>query len=102
MASLVEDIETQLGAMQRDLFNKAKAFRDSNTFEIDSLEDLKKRAEDGFLLAHWCESPTCEAKVKEEATLTTRCRPFDLPQTPGKCVVCGEPSPGRMVFSRAY
>jgi prolyl-tRNA synthetase len=102
LASLVGDIETQLAAMQRDLFNKAKTFRDANTFEVDSFEDLKKRADDGFLLAHWCESVACEAKVKEEATLTTRCRPFDLPQAPGKCVVCGEPSPGRMVFSRAY
>jgi len=43
-----------------------------------------------------------EARIKEETGLTTRCRPFDLKQEPGKCVVTGEPSPGRIVFSKAY
>ena len=66
-------------------------------------ERLKARADDGFLLAPWCESAACEAQVKEHSGgLTSRNRPFDLPAEPGKCVVCGEPSPGRMVFSKSY
>ena len=43
-----------------------------------------------------------EARIKEETGLTTRNRPFALAQEPGKCVVTGEPSPGRIVFSKAY
>jgi prolyl-tRNA synthetase len=91
-----------LDAMQLSLFEKAKKFRDDHTFEVGSLEDLKKRADDGFLLAHWCEKVECENRVKEETQMTTRNRPFSLAQEKGVCVVCGSESPGRMVFSKAY
>jgi prolyl-tRNA synthetase len=91
-----------LEAMQKDLFNKAKAFRDSHTFEVGSYDELKRRADDGFLIAHWCESPKCEARIKEETGVTSRNRPFDLTQEPGSCVVCQGASPGRMVFAKAY
>ncbi|WP_426755243.1 proline--tRNA ligase [Myxococcus sp. Y35] len=98
----VTKAQAMLDAMQKDLFNKAKAFRDSHTFEVNSYEELKEKADQGFLLAHWNLDPKVEARIKEETGLTTRCRPFDLKQEPGKCVVTGEPSPGRIVFSKAY
>ena len=67
------------------------------------MEELKSKADDGLLLAHWCVSAACEAKVKQDSGgVTTRNRPFDLAQEPGKCIVCGEGSPGRMAFSKAY
>jgi prolyl-tRNA synthetase len=91
-----------LDAMQADLFAKAKKLRDENTFEVNSFEELKARADDGFLLVHWCERAVCEAKVNDETGVTTRCRPFTLKQEKGKCVVCGQDSPGRMVFAKAY
>ncbi len=91
-----------LDAMQGDLFRRAKAFLDAHTFEVGSYEELKRRADDGFMLAHWCEDRACEARVKEETGVTTRNRPFDLKQEPGKCVVCGNPSPGFIVFAKAY
>ncbi|MFL5346796.1 MAG: proline--tRNA ligase [Hyalangium sp.] len=102
LGQAVEKAKAMLEAMQSDLFTKAKSFRDANTFEVNSYEEMQKRAEDGFMLAHWCEKPTCEAKVKNDLAATTRCRPFELKQEPGKCVVCGEASPGRIVFSKAY
>ena len=52
------------------------------------------------VLAHWNGDAKIEARIKEETGLTTRNRPFDLKQEPGKCVVTGEPSPGRIVFSK--
>jgi prolyl-tRNA synthetase len=100
---VVAEARSLLDAMQASLFTRAKQFRADHTFEVNGMEELKARADDGFLLAHWCESGTCEAQVKEQTSgVTTRNRPFDLPQEPGKCVVCGQPSPGRMVFSKAY
>ncbi|MGZ6076940.1 MAG: proline--tRNA ligase [Myxococcaceae bacterium] len=93
----------KLDAMQKALFEKARAFRDANTFAVASMEEMKARADDGFLLAQWCESNACEARVKEETGgVTSRNRPFDLKAEPGKCVVCGNPSPGMMVWSKAY
>jgi len=98
----VEKAQAMLEQMQKDLFAKAKAFQEAHTFEVNSYEELTSRAEDGFMLAHWCENPACEAKAKNDVAVTTRNRPFDLKQEPGKCVVCGNASPGRIIFSRAY
>lgn len=102
LAQAVERVEALLVTMQADLFKKAKDFQQAHTFEVNSYEELQKRAEDGFMLVHWCEKASCETKVKEDVSATSRCRPFDLVQEPGKCVVCQEPSPGRIVFSKAY
>jgi len=103
LGSVVAQAQAMLDAMQTSLFARAKQFRADHTFEVNSLEEMKARADDGFLLAQWCERPACEAQVKEHTGgVTTRNRPVDLPQVPGKCVVCGEASPGHMVFSKAY
>jgi prolyl-tRNA synthetase len=100
---VVDRARAMLDAMQASLYARAKQFRTDHTFEVNTLEEMVARADDGFLLAHWCESPGCEAQVKERtAGVTTRNRPFDLPQSAGKCVVCGQASVGRMVFAKAY
>jgi prolyl-tRNA synthetase len=95
--------KAKLDAMQKALFERAKAFKDANTFPVGSLEEMKKRADDGFLVAQWCLAPACEARIKEETGgVTSRNRPFDLKQEPGSCVVCGSPSSGAWVWSKAY
>jgi prolyl-tRNA synthetase len=67
------------------------------------MEEMKKRADDGFLVAQWCLAPACEARIKEETGgVTSRNRPFDMKQEPGGCVVCGSASPGAWVWSKAY
>jgi prolyl-tRNA synthetase len=102
LSEAVSTVHKLLELMQADLFQKAKKFRDDHTFEVNSYAELKQKADDGFLLAHWCESPACEARIKEELSLTVRCRPFSLPQEEGRCVACGNESPGRVVFAKAY
>ena len=102
LAECVARCQAMLEEMQKALFEKAKAFRDSHTFEVNSYDEMKARAEDGFLLAHWNGDPKVEKQIKDELQLTTRNRPFSLKQEPGKCIVTGEASAGRIVFSRAY
>ena len=51
---------------------------------------------------NWDGTAQTEAKIKDELGLTTRNRPFDLKQEPGKCVLTGNPSPGRIVFAKSY
>jgi len=93
----------KLDAMQKALFDRAKAFRDAHTFVVGSMEEMKQRADDGFLIAQWCLSPACEARIKEETSgVTSRNRPFDLESKEGSCVVCGNPSPGTWVWAKAY
>jgi prolyl-tRNA synthetase len=102
LEGVTEKVQSMLAAMQNDLFAKAKAFREANTFEVNGWDELKEKADAGFLLAHWDGTAATEARIKEELGLTTRNRPFDLPQEPGKCVLTGAPSPGRIVFSKSY
>jgi len=102
LSAAVEKVKQALESMQKELFAKAKKFRDDNTFEVNSYEELKARADDGFLLAHWCEGPACETRVKEETGVTTRNRPFDVRQEKGSCVVCGQGSPGLILWAKAY
>ena len=102
LAQAADRVTQWLEQMQKDLFAKAKQFQLDHTFEVNSYDELKAKADEGFMLAHWCESPACEKKVKEDTAATTRNRPFNLEQLAGKCVVCANPSPGRIVFSKAY
>jgi prolyl-tRNA synthetase len=102
LAEAAERANAMLEQMQKDLYAKAKEFRLANTFEVNSYEEMKEKADAGFLLAHWNLDPKVEKRIKDETGLTTRNRPFDLKQEPGKCAVTGEPSPGRIVFSKAY
>jgi prolyl-tRNA synthetase len=100
---VVKTAQAKLETMQTALFQRARDFREAHTFEVNSLEELKARADDGFLVAQWCNSTACEARIKEETGgVTSRNRPFDLKQEPGRCVACGQASPGRMVWSKAY
>lgn len=89
-----------LEEMQKALYDCAKQRMTDNTFEVNSVEELKTK--DGFLLAHWDGTPETEKRFKEEFGLTTRNRPFDLKQEPGKCLLTGNDSPGRIVLAKAY
>jgi prolyl-tRNA synthetase len=102
LSRTVARVQELLDSMQKDLFLKAKELRDQNTFEVNSYEELRAKADDGFILAHWCGRAECEAKIKDDTMATTRCRPLALKQEKGTCVVCGRESPGRMVFAKAY
>jgi prolyl-tRNA synthetase len=93
-----------LQAMQAALFAKAKAFRDANTLTVDSYDDFKEKIESpgGFLLAHWDGTAETEKRIADETKATIRCIPFDRPKEPGRCVLTGRPSEGRVVFAKAY
>jgi prolyl-tRNA synthetase len=97
-------IVSMLKDMQTALFEKARKFRDANTHTIDSYDEFKRRIEDepGFYLAHWDGTRETEDRIAAETKATIRCIPFDRKQEVGKCMVTGKPSPGRVVFARAY
>ena len=91
-----ERVMAMLTAMQKELLEKARAFRDANTHRVETYADFKVKLEEpgGFFVTAWCQSKECEAKVKEETKATIRCLPLDAQfQTrspkPGKCMACG-------------
>src|SRR5581483_9091955 len=93
-----------LQIMQKALFDRAKAYRDAATFEVNSYDEFKKKLEEpgGFLLAHWDGTRETENRIQEETKATIRCIPFDRKKEAGQCMVTGKPSEGRVVFAKAY
>lgn len=101
---LGDEVRTLLETIQREMFERAVAFREQHTHRIDEYERFKQIAEEqgGFILAHWCGSTACEAAIKEETKNTIRCIPQHRERESGTCIYCGEPSDGRVVFAQAY
>ena len=92
-----------LKQMQSDLRNRALTFRNANTHEVNSYDDFKKRIEEGgFYLDHWDGTRETEDKIAQETKATIRCIPFNRANEPGKCMVTGNPSAGRVVLAKAY
>jgi prolyl-tRNA synthetase len=94
----------ELDTMQREMLERARLFREENTFDIDSYEAFIKlyEGEGGFARSHWCGDAACEQKVKEDTKATIRCIPFEQEKEEGSCIVCGNVSQGRVIFSKAY
>lgn len=99
-----ESIEKLLAEIQENLLKRAQQFRADNLHVVDSYEEFKTQLEQksGFYLAHWDGTKETEAKIKEETKATIRCIPIDIVSEPGKCMVTGAPSKGRVVFAKAY
>ena len=105
----IAQITDILDDIQSGLFNRAVAFRNEHTFDMDDKKEFYKlyRKAKGynngaFVRAHWCGSDECEAKIKEELSVTIRCIPFDSPTEEGHCIYCGSPSSRRVLFAKAY
>jgi prolyl-tRNA synthetase len=97
-----QKIEALLEEIQQNLYNKAKAFRDGNTFKVDSFEDFKEKVETGFVLAHWDGTSETEDKIKELTKATIRCIPLNNEKEDGKCILTGNPSIQRVIFAKSY
>jgi prolyl-tRNA synthetase len=95
VAKLLEEI-------QQALFDRALAFRKSNTAEPSDYGEFKQAVEKGFALSWWCGGATCEEKIKEETKATMRCIPLEQAGGSGKCIFCAEPAKEKAIFAKAY
>ncbi len=112
----VGTVVARLQAIQDNLLARAKAFRAEHTRVIDSKEALyawftpqgadKPEIHGGFALCHWNGSAEVEAQLKEDLKVTIRCIPvageWGYDDAPGRCVMTGEASVGRVVLAKAY
>jgi prolyl-tRNA synthetase len=107
LANTMADLMVQI---QRDLLAKAQKRIEDNTVLLDDYKAFcelmepvtAERGGGKFVMAHWCGSPACEARIKETKA-TIRCIPLeDQWGGPGQCLVCGQPSPQRVVVAKAY
>jgi len=104
LESMTAEVKKILESMQKDLYQKAKTFREENTHQVDDYETFKEimAGEGGFIEAHWNGSAEVEQKIKEETKATIRLIPMDDKAEPGKCILTGEPSARRVVFAQSY
>lgn len=97
-------IEDLLKTIQKDIFSKAKKYRDQHVTKVNSYEEFKEVLENkgGFISAHWDGTPEEEARIKEETKATIRCIPFDTPDEDGISLLTKKPSKRRVLFAKAY
>lgn len=101
---IADHVANLLDDMQRNLFERAKAYRDSHITPVDTWEEFESVLETkgGFVSAHWDGTTETELAIKERSKATIRCIPIDNPLEDGACILTGNPSTQRVLFARAY
>lgn len=93
-----------LETIQKDMFERAKAHRDSHTSDATTYDEFRDTIEHkpGFVRAMWCGDPACEEKIKADTGATSRCMPFKQIRISDKCVCCGKPAKAMVYWGKAY
>ena len=104
----LDEIDAKVGELletiQKDMFERAKAHRDSHTHAALNWDEFKNIIdnEQGFVKAMWCGETACEEAIKDETGASTRCMPFAQEHLSDVCVHCGKPAKKMVYFGRAY
>ena len=105
LAEVSSAVERLLVQIQKEMFERAKAHRDSHISDAKDLGELRRIAEDkaGFIRGMWCGETACEEKIKEDLAVTSRCMPFtDQERISETCVCCGKPAKKLIYWGKAY
>jgi prolyl-tRNA synthetase len=109
-AEAIASVKPLMETMQKELLERARAFRDSRTRVIDDLaafEKFFKEEGGGFAWVHWAGDAAQEEELAKRFETSIRCLPLpeDIPaaaQGAGKCILTGKPSAQRVVMSKSY
>ena len=100
--NLAETVTALMDTIQKNMYLKSKANRDSRIVTADSLDGILAGVEGkNFVKAGWCGCRECEDKVKEFASATARVM-VDEEGVPERCAICGKPAKHNVIFARAY
>ena len=105
MEGIAAHVEDLLKDIQKNIYEKALAFRESRIAKCDSWDEFKEKIQQGyFLLCHWDGTAETEQKIKDETKATIRCIPVDsvVCKEEGKDIYSGKPSHERVVFAISY
>ena len=103
--NLEEEIIRLTKELEQSIYNKAKENLESRTETLETMEEIiaSSKAKDGFIKTLWCGDAECEAAMKEQAGLSSRCMPFgEQDNIDGVCPVCGKPAHHRVIWGKAY
>ena len=100
--AVIPTVKKLLDDIQGNLFTRAKKFRDENTHDASSYDELKEIIADkgGFVRAYFGGTPEDETRIREETGATPR---VILPgNDTGKCIITGKDGARLTVFAKAY
>ena len=97
-------VEQMLDTMQKEMLERAREHRDAHTSVAVAYDEFKDAIANkpGFVKAMWCGEQSCEDKIKEETTATSRCMPFNQEKISDVCVCCGKPAKSMVYWGKAY
>lgn len=97
-------VESILNSIQQNMFDTARKLRDEKTYTAENYDQFVNIIENkpGFIKAMWCGEQTCEDKIKELTTATSRCIPFAQETISDKCVCCGNSAKHMVYWGKAY
>ena len=104
MDGLADKITTLLDEIQKNLFERARAYREEHTQRVSTYAEFTQLMEGrpGFLIAPWCGSAECEAQIKADTQATIRNMPLDGTVPAGTCVRCDNKAVAEAWFAKAY
>ncbi len=101
-AGLADHIGSLLDTIQKGLYDRALAFRESHTVDVSSYDELREAVKTGFANTYWDGAGEDEDRVQNETKATIRVIPIEQSGKPGKCVLTGRETARQVVFARAY
>ncbi len=104
--NVAEEAAKLLDVIQKEMFERAKAFRDAHIYTAENYDEFKDAADNkpGFIRAYWCGELACEDQIKADTTCTSRCMAFGDDTAPegSVCVCCGKPAKKLVYWGKAY
>ena len=91
----LDEIDVKVGELletiQKDMYQKALAHRDSHTYVAHNFDEFTDIIEHkpGFVKAMWCGETACEEAIKDKTGASTRCMPFAQEKPAYKMVYFG-------------
>ncbi len=102
-ANIAAQVQPLLDEIQASLLAQAVDFREANTHDVKSYDDVRDVVEKGgWARGWWAGSDDDERRVKEETGATLRCYPLEQPGGEGTCFLTGTPAREVAIFSKAY
>ncbi len=104
IADLPDTIEKLLDTMQKEMLERARERRDSQTYTVTTKEEFEKifSEKTGFVRAMWCGDEACENEIKEKLSVTSRCMPFEQEKVAETCICCGREAKKLVYWGKAY
>ena len=106
----IAGIKPLLDTMQRELLERARAFRTKRSAVINTLAEFESyfaNKDAGFAWVHWAGTHEQEDEMAKRFETTVRCIPLpdQIPaeaKGTGTCILTGQPSQQRVIMARAY